>query len=127
GRMLELAALCATERGVPEEDDGPVPASRSPGFTTSLIETLDHLLATAPIGEIAREGAVVVIAGAPNVGKSSLFNALLGRRRAIVTEIPGTTRDALEAVTETRGWPIRLVDTAGMRESEDAVERIGIA
>src|SRR5205823_11717474 len=126
GRMLELAALCATERGVPEEDDGPVPASRSPGFTTSLIETLDHLLATAPVGELIREGAVVVIAGAPNVGKSSLFNALLGRRRAIVTHIPGTTRDALEAVTEADGWPVRLIDTAGLRETSEVIERLGI-
>ena len=68
----------------------------------------------------------MVIAGAPNVGKSSLFNALLGRRRAIVTDVPGTTRDALEALTEAGGWPIRLVDTAGLRETSELVERLGI-
>ena len=73
-----------------------------------------------------REGAVVVIAGEPNVGKSSLFNALLGQSRAIVTEIPGTTRDAIESFLETANWPIRLVDTAGLRETADVVERIGI-
>src|SRR6185503_1801312 len=93
---------------------------------TDIIEQLGQLLATAPTGELVREGAVVVIAGAPNVGKSSLFNAMLGRRRAIVTDVPGTTRDALEAVTEAAGWPIRLVDTAGLRDTTETVERLGI-
>jgi len=75
---------------------------------------------------VIREGAVAVIAGLPNVGKSSLFNALLGRSRAIVTDIPGTTRDAIEGFIETKRWPLRLVDTAGLREATDVVERIGI-
>ena len=73
-----------------------------------------------------REGAVVVIAGPPNAGKSSLFNALLGKSRAIVTEIPGTTRDALEAVIDGPKWPLRLVDTAGLRHTADRIERLGI-
>jgi tRNA modification GTPase len=73
-----------------------------------------------------REGALVVLAGLPNVGKSSLFNALLGQTRAIVTELPGTTRDAIEAVIDTPSWPLRLVDTAGLRDTQDAVERMGI-
>jgi tRNA modification GTPase len=68
----------------------------------------------------------VVIAGPPNAGKSSLFNALLGRSRAIVTEVPGTTRDALEAVIDSGEWPLRLVDTAGLRDTEDRLERLGI-
>ena len=80
----------------------------------------------APVGEVVRNGACVVIAGEPNTGKSSLFNAMLGRRRAIVTDVPGTTRDALEAVTEADGWPIRLIDTAGLRESSDPVEKLGV-
>jgi tRNA modification GTPase len=67
-----------------------------------------------------------VIAGPPNAGKSSLFNALLGRSRAIVTEIAGTTRDALEAVIDDGKWPLRLVDTAGLREATDRIEQLGI-
>ncbi|HEV8216290.1 MAG TPA: GTPase, partial [Gemmatimonadaceae bacterium] len=78
--------------------------------------------------ELVRQGALVVLAGAPNVGKSSLFNALLGESRAIVTNIPGTTRDAIEAVIDTTGkrLPLRLVDTAGLREATDVVERLGV-
>ena len=67
---------------------------------------------------MVRDGAVVVLAGPPNVGKSSLFNALLGVERAIVHETPGTTRDAIEAMIEVNRWPLRLVDTAGLRESD---------
>ncbi|MGH9422676.1 MAG: GTPase, partial [Thermoanaerobaculia bacterium] len=81
---------------------------------------------TIPAGEMIREGAIVVIAGEPNVGKSSLFNGLLGQSRAIVTEIPGTTRDAIEGFVESPLWPLRLVDTAGFRETKDTIEKMGI-
>ena len=124
--ILQLEALAAYDIDFPEEDDGPIPSARILSATASIIADLDRLLATAPVGELVRQGAVVVIAGAPNVGKSSLFNALLGRRRAIVTEVPGTTRDALEAVTEAESWPIRLIDTAGLRDATELVERLGI-
>lgn len=124
--ILEVEALAAYDIDFPEEDDGPIPASRIIGAARGVVAELNDLLATAPVGEIVREGAVVVIAGPPNVGKSSLFNALLGRQRAIVTDVPGTTRDALEALTEADGWPIRLIDTAGLRETSETVEQIGI-
>src|SRR3989449_8090842 len=71
-------------------------------------------------------GALLVIAGRPNAGKSSLFNALLGRERAIVTDVPGTTRDAIEAGAVIEGFPFRLVDTAGLRASVDRGERVGV-
>ncbi|HJQ19750.1 MAG TPA: tRNA uridine-5-carboxymethylaminomethyl(34) synthesis GTPase MnmE [Gemmatimonadaceae bacterium] len=124
--ILGLEALSAYDIDFPEEDDGPVPAARIIARTRDVVADVERLLATASVGEIVRDGAVVVVAGAPNVGKSSLFNALLGRRRAIVTDIPGTTRDALEAVVEAGGWPIRLVDTAGLRDASDTIEQLGI-
>ncbi len=124
--LIGLEALIAYDIDFPEEDDGPVPSERIAAAIQSLSSSLERLLATAPAGELIREGTVVVIAGAPNVGKSSLFNALVGRSRAIVTEIPGTTRDAIEAVSGGGTWPLRLGDTAGLRSTDDTVERMGI-
>jgi tRNA modification GTPase len=124
--LIGLEALIAYDVDFPDEDDGPIPRKRIDQAVEGIATSLDALLSTAPAGEVIRDGAVVVIAGPPNVGKSSLFNALLGRSRAIVTEIPGTTRDALEAVIDSGKWPLRLVDTAGLRETEDRIERLGI-
>ena len=124
--ILSLESLIAYDVDFPEEDDGPVAESRIVESIDSLLTALDLLLSTIPVGQIVREGAVVVIAGEPNVGKSSLFNALLGEKRAIVTEISGTTRDAIEGLIDAGRWPMRLIDTAGLRESEDVVERLGI-
>jgi tRNA modification GTPase len=124
--IIGLDALIAYDIDFPEEDDGPIPRERVRAATEALLESLDTLLATADAGEVVREGALVVIAGAPNAGKSSLFNALLGSARAIVTEVPGTTRDAIEATIDAGAWPVRLVDTAGLRDTTDTVERIGI-
>ena len=72
------------------------------------------------------ETGLLVLAGRPNAGKSSLFNALLGASRALVTEIPGTTRDAIEGHTDFLGWPVRLADTAGLSDSADRLERMGV-
>jgi tRNA modification GTPase len=89
-------------------------------------EPLVRLLARAEGGKIIREGVSVVILGRPNVGKSSLLNCLLREERAIVTEIPGTTRDTIEEWLDIKGVPVRIVDTAGIREAAEAVEQIGI-
>jgi tRNA modification GTPase len=104
-----------------------VPRERIGAAVELLLTALRSLLATSDRGTLVHDGALVVLIGAPNVGKSSLFNALLGEARAIVTDVPGTTRDAIEAVLDLPGWPLRLVDTAGLHETEDRVERLGIA
>ena len=124
--LLEVESLIAYEIDFPEEDDGPIAPQRIREATTRAHAAITALLATAPSGELVRAGALVVIAGPPNAGKSSLFNALLGEARALVTPVPGTTRDAIEAVIDGRRWPLRLVDTAGLRETSDLVERLGI-
>jgi tRNA modification GTPase len=124
--LLEVEALLAYDIDFPEEDDGPVAPERIARSAGDVSELLDALIATAPAGELVRDGALVVLAGPPNAGKSSLFNALLGDARALVTPIPGTTRDAIEAVIDAPGFPLRLVDTAGLRESTDTIEKLGI-
>ncbi len=124
--VLELEALCCYEIDFPEEDGGPVDPGRIEEAIADVRQSLSSLLATAVEGERLQDGAICVIAGRPNAGKSSLFNALLGRERAIVTEIPGTTRDAIEAHATCDGFPFRLIDTAGLRKSDDEVERIGV-
>jgi tRNA modification GTPase len=127
GEILELEALIAYDIDFPEEDEGPVSPQRVRAAWAAARGRVSELLRTAPEGERLREGALLVIAGRPNAGKSSLFNALLGTERAIVTEIPGTTRDAIEAHAVIEGFPFRLVDTAGLRDSAERIERMGIA
>ena len=125
-RLVHLEALLAHHVDFPEEDEPPVPLKRVIAAATDMVEDLDVLLAIAPEGELLREGALVVFAGRPNAGKSSLYNALIGEERAIVTEEPGTTRDALEAVVQMGGFPFRLVDTAGLRDPSGRIEEMGI-
>ncbi|HEY0035841.1 MAG TPA: GTPase, partial [Longimicrobium sp.] len=124
--IIGTEALIAYSIDFPEEDEPPVPPARIRASARDVIARVDALLATAPEGELLREGALTVLAGRPNSGKSSLFNALLGTERSIVTDIPGTTRDALESSVSIDGYPFRLVDTAGLRETVDTVEGMGI-
>jgi tRNA modification GTPase len=110
----------------PDEDIAPETGAELQRSLADVREKIAALLRTADQGRVLREGVRTVIAGAPNVGKSSLLNVLLGFERAIVSETPGTTRDTIEEVIALRGIPLRLVDTAGLRESGDAIEREGI-
>ncbi|MFW6088132.1 MAG: tRNA uridine-5-carboxymethylaminomethyl(34) synthesis GTPase MnmE [Gemmatimonadota bacterium] len=123
---IELQALIAYDIDFPDEDDGPVDRERIERAAAGLAARIEALLRHAPEGEMLREGALTVIAGRPNAGKSSLFNALLGVERAIVTEQPGTTRDAIEALLGVDGYPFRLVDTAGLRTGAERIEEMGI-
>ena len=124
--ILRLEAQLVHHIDFPEEDDAPVPLDRISAGADALLAQIVAMLETAPEGALLREGALAVLAGRPNVGKSSLYNALLGEERAIVTDTPGTTRDALEATVQMGGYPFRLVDTAGMREEGEHIERLGI-
>ena len=111
-------------------DEGELPgdfAAEAKDRVAALAGRLDALLATWREGRLAREGALVVLAGRPNAGKSTLLNLLLGCARAIVSPEPGTTRDSVEETFLLDGMPIRLVDTAGLREAPGAVEREGVA
>ena len=110
----------------PEEEIDFLADSRVADDLTALIERVDELLRRAHTGRLLRDGMTLVIAGLPNAGKSSLMNALTGQDSAIVTHIPGTTRDVLREQVELDGLPVHIVDTAGLREANDEVEREGV-
>lgn len=110
----------------PEEDIDVSGAQQVVAHVDCSLTELEALLAGFNEGKVLRDGVSVVIAGKPNVGKSSLLNTLLREKRAIVTSVPGTTRDLIEEVVTIKGLPVKLLDTAGIRESDDQVEREGI-
>ena len=124
-----LVAVAADVEHVLDFDENELPDSLLPALASRLesaISGIDRLAATRREGQLLRDGALVVISGEPNVGKSSLMNALLRQNRAIVNARPGTTRDAIEETCVIGGIPIRLADTAGLRETADEIEREGI-
>lgn len=125
--LIGVQALLSYDIDFPEEDDGPVPPEAVTREVEAAGDQIRLLLSGAPSAERLREGALLVFAGRPNAGKSSLFNALLGSARTLVTEVPGTTRDAVEAHTDFLGWPVRLADTAGLWDAPQQVDRMGVA
>jgi tRNA modification GTPase len=124
--LIGLEALLSYSIDFPEEDDGPLPVERIAAVLDASLAQVRQLLRTASGGQRVREGALVVLAGRPNVGKSSLFNALVGSDRVLVSDTPGTTRDAVETPADFCGWPVRLIDTAGLGDFEHVVDRMGV-
>ena len=125
-QLVELRALTEAMLDFPEEEVDTVHREDAAARLAGVQRQLDDVLAKSREGSLLRSGIHVVLAGRPNVGKSSLLNRLAGEERAIVTPIPGTTRDALREPIQIEGVPLTLVDTAGLREAADAVEELGI-
>lgn len=125
-RLLETVAHLEAFIDFPEEGIDPESGEVLRKRMESLRGHLDGLLATANEGRLLREGITLALCGAPNAGKSSLLNRLLGIERAIVSETAGTTRDTIEERASLGGYPFRVIDTAGLRETEDPVEREGV-
>jgi tRNA modification GTPase len=126
-QLLDVIARLEASLDFPEEGYHFVEPGDAGAQIATVIAQIDRVLTGARRGRIIREGATVVIVGRPNVGKSSLFNALAGQPRAIVTDVPGTTRDLVSETVDMNGLAVRLVDTAGVRTTVDIVEREGVA
>jgi tRNA modification GTPase len=125
-RMFDLAARLEASLDFPEEGFHFVTREQAAGELGEVQASLEALIRDGRAGRVVRDGSLVVIAGRPNAGKSSLFNALVGAARAIVTDVPGTTRDLLTERVDIGGLPVTLVDTAGLREAADAIEIEGV-
>ncbi|MBP2642342.1 MAG: mnmE 1 [Firmicutes bacterium] len=124
--LLRLIAHLEAAIDFPEDDIEAIASADVADSVTLLIQEITNILGTAQAGRILRDGLKTVIIGKPNVGKSSLLNALLREKRAIVTDIPGTTRDIIEEYCNIDGVPLRIIDTAGIRETSDIVEKMGV-
>ena len=125
-QLIELIVHLESSVEFVEDDLDPLDLARFHDLLRQQIATLERLTATYRSGRVLRLGARMALVGLPNVGKSSLFNALLGQDRAIVTSLPGTTRDLLQEPLSIGGVPVQLVDTAGIRSTEDPIEQIGV-
>jgi tRNA modification GTPase len=124
--LCHILALLEAYIDFPDEDLGDANIALVQDLTSTALSKSCHLLGTYQEGRVLRDGVSVIIAGKPNAGKSSLLNALLSEKRAIVTSVPGTTRDIIEEVVNIRGLPVTLLDTAGICVSDDPVEQEGI-
>jgi tRNA modification GTPase len=125
-QMVQTLAHIEAHIDFPDEDIAPDTKEQLVQRLESGVQFMDELIATASEGQILRRGIRAAIIGRPNAGKSSLLNQLLGHERAIVSPVPGTTRDTIEETANIRGIPVIFVDTAGIRESHDAIEAEGI-
>ena len=126
-QLIELRMLVEATLDFPEEEVDPLDRADAKGRHARLLQAIETALAKSRQGSLLRTGLQVVLAGQPNVGKSSLLNRLAGEELAIVTAIPGTTRDSVRQAIQIDGVPLNIVDTAGLRDTQDEVERLGIA